>query len=62
MTRKTLDSKNNNEIVEQRIRDILKEINQKLDYLIKLIREEELRYPFHQAFIESYRNKNHDKD
>ncbi len=32
----------------------LKKINQKLDYIIKLLREEEYKYPFHSNYIDNY--------
>jgi hypothetical protein len=36
---------------------LLKEINQKVDYVIKMLREEELRYPYHRTFVESEKNR-----
>ena len=35
----------------------LKKINQKLDYIIKLLREEEYKYPFHSNYIDNYNYK-----
>ena len=32
---------------------LLKEINQKVDYVIKMLREEELRFPYHRTFVET---------
>ncbi len=32
---------------------LLKEINQKVDYVIKMLREEELRFPYHRTFVEA---------
>ena len=51
---KTLkNNKNNN---QDEVIKLLQEINQKLDYIIKLIREEEYKYPFHNNYIKNFDN------
>lgn len=51
---KTLkNNKNNN---QDEVIKLLKEINQKLDYIIKLLREEEYKYPFHNNYINNFDN------
>ena len=35
---------------------LLKEVNQKLDYIIKLLREEEYKYPFHNNYFDTLQN------
>jgi hypothetical protein len=42
---------------EDDILRMLKEISQKVDYVIKMLREEELRYPYHRTFVESEKNR-----
>ena len=36
---------------------LLKEVNQKLDYIVKLLREEEYKYPFHNNYLDTLQNK-----
>ena len=51
---KTLkNNKNNN---QDEAMKLLKEVNKKLDYIIKLLREEELKYPFHNNYISDLEN------
>ena len=33
---------------------LLKSIDQKVDYIISLLKEDELRFPYHQTFLDSY--------
>ncbi len=47
------NNKNNN---QDEVIKLLQEINQKLDYIIKLIREEEYKYPFHNNYINNFDN------
>ena len=35
-------------------KELLETIDQKLDYIISLLKEEELRFPYHQTFLDSY--------
>ena len=42
------NNKNNN---QDEAMKLLEEVNKKLDYIIKLLREEELKYPFHNNYI-----------
>ncbi len=35
-------------------KELLKSIDQKVDYIITLLKEEELRFPYHQTFMDSY--------
>lgn len=46
---KKLKNKKNN--YQDEAMKLLQEVNKKLDYIIKLLREEELKYPFHNNFI-----------
>ncbi len=43
-------------------RQLLESINQKVDYIIKLLKEEDLRFPYHQAFMDTYQNQKPDQD
>lgn len=47
------NNKNNN---QDEVIKLLQEINQKLNYIIKLLREEEYRYPFHNNYINNFDN------
>ena len=47
------NNKNNNQ--DEAIK-LLQGVNQKLDYIIKLIREEEYKYPFHNNYINNFDN------
>jgi hypothetical protein len=35
-------------------KELLKSIDQKVDYIISLLKEDELRFPYHQTFLDSY--------
>ena len=35
---------------------LLQEANKKLDYIINLLREEELKYPFHNNYVQTFEN------
>ena len=35
-------------------KELLKSIDQKVDYIITLLKEDELRFPYHQTFLDSY--------
>jgi len=35
-------------------KELLETIDQKVDYIINLLKEEELRFPYHQTFLDSY--------
>jgi len=41
---------------------MLESINQKVDYVIKLLKEENLRFPYHQTFMDTYQNQKPDQD
>ena len=56
---------NNNSITENKYnsytdRHLLEAINQKVDYLIELLKEESLRFPYHQTFMDTYQNQKPD--
>ncbi len=53
-TNKTL--KNNKNNYQDEALKLLKEVDQKLDYIIKLLREEEYKYPFHNYYLETFEN------
>jgi len=51
---KTLkNNKNNN---QDEAMKLLKDVNLKLDYIIKLLREEEYKYPFHNNYFVTLQN------
>ena len=54
-TNKTLKKDENN--YQDEAMELLNEINKKLDYVIKLLREEEYKYPFHSSHIDTYNYK-----
>ena len=35
-------------------KELLQTIDQKVDYIISLLKEDELRFPYHQTFLDSY--------
>ena len=47
------NNKNNN---QDEAMKLLQEVNTKLDYIIKLLREEDLKYPFHNNYIGAFEN------
>jgi hypothetical protein len=51
-TNKTLKKNGNNN--QDEAMKLLNEINNKLDYVIKLLREEEYKYPFHNSYNDTY--------
>ena len=54
-TNKTLKKNENNN--QDEAMKLLNEINNKLDYVIKLLREEEYKYPFHSSYNDTYKYK-----
>lgn len=56
MTTANKKLKNNKNNHQDETMKLLKEVNKKLDYIIKLLREEELKYPFHNNFISDLEN------
>ena len=57
MTNKHIGSEARNGLEENEVRELLQELNQKVDYIIEILREEELRYPYHQSFLDTYQKK-----
>jgi hypothetical protein len=51
MTSENQTLKNNKNNNQDEAMKLLQEVNKKLDYIIKLLREEELKYPFHKNYI-----------
>ena len=51
---KTLKKNKNNN--QDEAMKVLQEVNKKLNYIIKLLREEELKYPFHNNYVNTYEN------
>lgn len=56
MTTKDIGSELKKGIRENDVNELLQELNQKVDYIIEILREEELRYPYHQSFLDTYQN------
>ncbi len=56
MTTATKTLKNNKNNNQDAAMKLLQEVNTKLDYIIKLLREEELKYPFHNNYLETFEN------
>ena len=56
MTTKDIGSEVRKGIRENGVKELLLELNQKVDYIIEILREEELRYPYHQSFLDTYQN------
>lgn len=56
MTTKDISSEARKGIRENDVKELLRELNQKVDYIIEMLREEELRYPYHQSFLDTYQN------
>ena len=50
MTAKSIDRKKIEEIIQCESNQLLQDLNQKVDYIIEILREEELRYPHHQLY------------
>jgi hypothetical protein len=51
---KTLKNNKNNH--QDEAMKLLNEVNQKLDYIIKLLRDEEYKYPFHNNYFDTLQN------
>jgi len=61
MTTKHIGSEERSDIKENEVNELLQQLNQKVDYIIEILREEELRYPYHQSYVDTYqenRNRN----
>ena len=56
MTTANKTLKNNKNDHQDETMKLLDEVNKKLNYIIKLLREEELKYPFHHNYIDTYEN------
>ena len=54
MTTKDIGSEVRKGTTENKAIQLLQELNQKVDYIIEMLREEELRYPYHQSFLDTY--------
>ncbi len=54
MTTKDIGSGERSGVRENGVKELLLELNQKVDYIIEILREEELRYPYHQSFLDTY--------
>ncbi len=62
MTTKDIGSELKKGIRENDVKELLQELNQKVDYIIEILREEELRYPYHQSFLDTFqKNRNHNR-
>ena len=61
MTTKNKTLKNNENNFQDEAMKLLKEVNQKLDYIIKLLREEELKYPYHNYYQDFIEHNDHKK-
>ena len=57
MTTKDIGSEERSGIRENDVKELLQELNQKVDYIIEILREEELRYPYHQSFLDTYQKQ-----
>jgi len=57
MTTKDIGSGERSGILENEVKELLQELNQKVDYIIEMLREEELRYPYHQSFLDTYQKQ-----
>jgi len=44
-------------IIENEVKELLQELNQKVDYIIEMLREEDLRYPYHQSFVDTFQKQ-----
>jgi hypothetical protein len=54
MNKKNIESKTITASKKSTEKELLKTINQKVDYVISLLKEDELRFPYHQTFLDSY--------
>ena len=57
MTTKDIGSEVRKGTTENKAIQLLQELNQKVDYIIEMLREEELRYPYHQSFLDTYQKQ-----
>ena len=57
MTTKHIESVERKGVRENEVKALLLELNQKVDYLIEMIREDELSYPYHQSFLDIYQQQ-----
>jgi len=57
MTTKDIGSGVKKGIRENDVKELLQELNLKVDYIIEMLREEELRYPYHQSFLDTYQKQ-----
>ncbi len=57
MTTKHIGSEKRNGIEEIEVNELLQQLNQKVDYIIEILREEELRYPYHQSYVDTYQKQ-----
>jgi hypothetical protein len=62
MTKKHAASRQKDRPVDEEVKRLLVEINQKVDYMkvdyiIEMLRDEELRYPYHRTFVASEKNR-----
>ncbi len=56
MTSENQTLKNNKNNYQDEAMKLLQEANKKLDYIINLLREEELKYPFHNNYVQTFEN------
>ncbi len=61
MTPKNIDLEQRSDITRQEVRELLQELNQKIDYIIEILREEGLRYPHHQTFLDGSQKQTKEK-
>jgi len=57
MTTKDIGSGERSGMIENEVKELLQQLNQKVDYIIEMLREEELRYPYHQSFLDTYQKQ-----
>ncbi len=57
MTTKDIGSGKRSGVRENGVKELLLELNQKVDYIIEILREEDLRYPYHQSFLDTYQKQ-----
>ena len=56
MTSENQTLKNNKNNYQDEAMKLQEEVNKKLDYIINLHREEELKYPFHNNSVQTFEN------
>ncbi len=57
MTTKDIGSGERSGMIENEVKELLQQLNQKVDYIVEMLREEELRYPYHQSFLDIYQKQ-----